>query len=200
MANWISLRPQIIPWVSGCPDFVIENSCRSAARRFFTESRALVEKCPVFLRAGCGRREFILPDDYTAIAINNVWYNGVLLSGVESRAAFNDTKGTPRLYSADLNGIDFFPTPEDDKKVTVELVVAPSLTSKGLKDSILNRYAEALSYGAIAEICSMAGHAWFNPEMSQHYRDLFQTEITQARIDIDQGYTGSSSVNMRPLI
>jgi len=188
IVTWDKFYPYVQPYVPGCPEIVIESHLQENAAKFLQRSEVFrfeldkdytaknVPDYPIFLPSS----EVVLQDIHEMILDDRV------ITRVSDKhwnsTKFNDL-GPPSYYSVQNDtDIKFYPTP--DKRYTFRGygVLKTKLTATGVEDWIFETHGRCIGYGAIADLCSVPGKEWSNPDLTSYYRGLFSKEADAAKM------------------
>lgn len=185
--TWDKFYPYMQPYVPGCPEIVMASHLQEASAKFLEKSEIWrfeietdfavknVADYPIFLPSS----EAVLENVFEIVLDNKV------ISRVSDRHLNSTTFTTnscPQYYSIYQDAsIKFYPTP--DKKYTFRGsgVLKTKLTATGVEDWIFESHGRCISYGAIAQLTSVPGKEWSNPELSMYYRQKFAKEADDAK-------------------
>jgi len=187
MATLIDFRSLIIPHVPGCPDFLIEDAVRKAARAYCKDTWVWQdgpdENEPLAADPLEAQTVYQLTneDDASIIAISNVIKNETPMKpGIEYAKAVKDSK---IIFSGPLNATDV---------VEVKRVHRPSATATALPDFLLEDHAEGIANKAIAELLKMAGKPWTDAAKAMYHEGLYLAAVQDANAAALKGGTNAS--------
>lgn len=207
MKLWEAFMPYILPECPGLTEMLAEQQVKQTAREFFTKSRVIVERLdPVILAAG--QRTYDLYSESTkmnVIQVQGVWLNSDrrLVETTLDDLAMRDwhtQQGEPTHYVVEqLGTVSLYKTPQTSGGVlTISAVLAPSMSSLGISDSLFERHAIHIAVGTKAALMAMPGMSWTNPPLSQYYQSLYARDLNETRIDGKRQYgRANQSVKLR---
>ena len=106
------------------------------------------------------------------------------------------TSEYPSYYWFDKNtsklGLSPIPTEVSVEGLLIKVICVPTRTSSVLPD-FLNNYYDAIVFGAKSFAFDQMDMPWANPQLASMHRDLFNTEVNGAKMEL---YTGNT---LRPL-
>ncbi len=188
ITTWDAFYPYIQPYVPGCPEIVIESHLQEAAANFLQRSEIFrfetdidftaknVADYTIFLPSA----EVVLQDLFEVVVDDRV-------VGRVSDKHWDSTRflelGAPTYYSI-LNdtSIKFYPTPDRRYEFSGRGMLKTKLTATGVEDWIFETHGRCIAYGAIADICSVPGKEWSNPELMLYYRGMFSKQADLAKL------------------
>jgi hypothetical protein len=184
---WDKLYPYLQPYVSGCPEIVMEAHLQEAAAKFFERSevwRFEIEKdfavknvadYPIFLPSS----EAVLENIFEMVV------NDRVIPRITDRHLNSTTVSTnscPQYYSIYQDAsVKFYPTPDKKYEFRGSGVLKTKLTATGIEDWIFESHGRCIAYGAISQLASVPGKEWSNPELSVYYRQKFLQEADAAK-------------------
>ncbi|MGB4497893.1 MAG: hypothetical protein WBI40_04275 [Methylococcaceae bacterium] len=117
--------------------------------------------------------------------------------GDDEYTAINDTVGMSFGYAPYYvshiasKEIDLVKTPMSNVPAGLKVRVAlmPSYAAMEVPEILFTRYAEAISYGALGNLCAMAGRPFSNFEMAKQYREDFRHAQDCAKSEAAHGFS-----------
>ncbi|MBY6093858.1 hypothetical protein [Ferrimonas balearica] len=191
MAKYSDLNKLVYPYVTACPDMLIEQALVYSAREFFKQTRLwrkrqmldVIPNCNIYpIQAiNCG-------DAYIE-EIPHVFRTGEgsatpsELCKVSYREDVPQTGNQPSHYTA-IYPDHLFIGPDPDEKTVFELdlVLVPTVNACSFPDELYESYANAIQHGAIAYLKEQTGHPWHDPSGAAHHRQTFVRLMSEARI------------------
>lgn len=189
MKTWEALHPFARPDLPGCPVPLVDRALCDAAREFCTATLAWTEWADPFTADGTTNRfEFDLPtgaelvratrvrvgsdDDYGVLSSRSLppgWQNG-------------ETPHDPQdaLVHIDMLQYLLYPLPPGGTEVVIEMALKPAISSSGVFDSVVDKYAEALASGAKARLMAQPKKAWTDLGTASMHRTLFERAMQLA--------------------
>lgn len=174
----------VAPEVPGAVRATIRNAVLMTARDLCTEADIWIETVPAYVPKKQREAEIDPPDENSELLrINSV-------DGLRPGQYSQPTPSKLRLNSSS----------EDSRRFSVKAACRPALGAKTLP-ACMDRWAEALMYGALYRILKMPGQKWTNLQLAADYRQQYQTEEFEAkRLSSNGHHNGARSVQMRPFV
>jgi hypothetical protein len=167
---WDKFYPYIQPYLPGCPEIVMESHLQESSAKFLERSevwRFEIEKdfavknvaeYPIFLPSN----EAVLENIYEFVL------EGRQLTRITDRHLNStkfETKGAPSSYAIYQDtSVRLYPTPDAKYSFRGWGVLKTKLTATGVEDWIFESHGRCISYGAIAQLSSVTGKEWTNPD------------------------------------
>ena len=196
--NLLDLEQYVTPYVTACPEPLLELALRQAVREFseYTRDYRVVLSVPMLaatatydlaVHAGLPvgaqfeRIERVIGGDHLPITPFSKRGFDIIMPGwqVETGPSINhytmdDSAGLMRVY----------PVPDADINETLSVTVSlkPTLSSTTILDSFANRHAEYFGYGAAGILMKMPGKPWTSPDAGAYYSGLFQERMSKVRV------------------
>lgn len=187
MASLESLLPLVRRHAAGCPDFVIIDALRYAAREFCRDSWFVKRTISVELAAGQAFYD-LAPEsaDEEIIGIDAAEYQGRPLDPADPKAIPQKT-GKPCAFlwlppatlelapypAADATGLD--------DPVSVSVVVQPTATALTYPDAVQREFDHAIADGAVARVCDVEGAAWSSQALVMKHGQKFYISKMNAK-------------------
>lgn len=192
-----------IPELPGAPDSIIINALNDATTRLCRESACWNTWVDVTLVSG--QSDYLLTSPETnsrAFVVRKALFNGREFRPTpeDQLAMINpsmfDQQGTPTTYwMSGVNSISVLPVPSDtDVGRVIKMRVSWTPTSKAstFDSELMERYMDAILYGAKAKLMRQPGQTWSNEKLSAYYEMQATIEVGKARIDQMQDMTVGS--------
>ena len=194
MASFESFMKDVLPYVPGCPDTVVENALRSSSIELCEKAAVYTKELdPISTVAGIYEYEFGQP---TGTKVDKViWgiYDGKDLEAITPRALesrkpkWRDSSntGTPEYFlqqSPDL----FWLVPVPDTSLTNGIILnvslKPSRSSNNIATEIADDYRDGIIFGALYRLLRMPARDWTDPNAARDYAGLFASTVQEAEI------------------
>ena len=198
MASFDSLIRDILPYVPGCPDSLIESNLRSATIEFCEKSRAYVHDLDA-INAVSGVFEYEF-DQPTGTEVHQVlWatYDGHDLDPISPRSLelnfpdWRDRGGTPTVYLQKTpSSFWLVPVANSDKELLMGVALKPTRTSNSISTEFSNTYRDGLMYGAVYRLLRIPAKEWTDPSAAADFFGLFNEQIRLAELKGRGGDTG----------
>lgn len=190
MASFESLVKDVLPYVPGCPDSLIQTNIRSAAIELCEKSKAFTfDLDPITTISGEYEYEFDQPSGTEVHQILWATYDGHDLDPTSPRSLelnypdWRDKTGTPTVYlQKTVNTFWLVPVPNDGKELLVNVALKPTRTTNNIDTEFSNTYRDGIIYGTIFRLLRIPQKEWTDPIASADYFNLFQAEISDAEL------------------
>ena len=190
MASFESLVKDVLPYVPGCPDSLIQTNIRSAAVELCEKSKAFTfDLDPITTISGEYEYEFDQPSGTEVHQILWATYDGNDLDPISPRSLelnypdWRDKTGTPTVYlQKTVNTFWLVPVPNDGKELLVNVALKPTRTTNNIDTEFSNTYRDGIIYGTIFRLLRIPQKEWTDPIASADYFNLFQAEISDAEL------------------
>jgi len=191
MAKFEELHTLVSAYAPNVPDFVAGNAIREAARQFFRKTHSYIVCTPVGLSEG---ENIGVVEPYEAdieiLATLSIELDGEPITVKTALPHYVNQSGKPRYYIGDTKDqVMFYPTADKPYDMVARIAVRPSFTATELDDELVSENEEALRYGALMILKSQVATEWFSPEEISYYKNLFDQQINQKRIDALKRFT-----------
>ena len=198
MASFESLVKDVLPYVPGCPDSLIQTNIRSAAIELCEKSKAFTfDLDPITTISGEYEYECDQPSGTDVHQILWATYDGHDLDPISPRSLelnypdWRDKTGTPTVYlQKTVNTFWLVPVPNDGKELLVNVALKPTRTTNNIDTEFSNTYRDGIIYGTIFRLLRIPQKEWTDPIASADYFNLFQAEIADAELKGRGGDTG----------
>ena len=200
MASYESLIKEILPYVPGCPDPVVQSNLRAATIEFCEKSRAYVQDLdPITSVSGTYEYEFDQPAGTSVHRILWMIYDGEDLDPISPRSLelnypdWRDRSTKPQVYlqkTADT----FWVVPVPNSKITngIQLSVAlkPTRTSNNISTAFSNDYRDGILFGTLYRLLRIPARDWSDPAAAGDYLGLFNEQVAAAALRARSGDLG----------
>lgn len=200
MASFSSLVKEVIPYVPGCPDSLIEQHLRSATIELCEKSKAYVfDLDPITSISGVYEYDFDQPTGTDVYQILWAIYDGEDLDPISPRSLelnypdWRDKSGTPNVFlQKNPNTFWLIPVPGATKSNAIQLSVAlkPTRSSNNIDTTFANDYRDGIIYGTLYRLLRMPAREWSDPAAAGDYLSLFNEEVKQAELRARAGDMG----------
>lgn len=168
------------------PRVIAVHVVRSAVRRFLTESLVWVHR-PHTTIEQMDDRLLMIPRDTFICKIWQIKENPCLTD--------NMTYGFPNVVHLDkLLASD---RSSDDLK-HLEVSLSVTQTSLECPMFVFDRYYDGILSGALASLQAMPGKAWVEPSMVAYHREIYESAINAAKLDVRSGLNRQKPSNTIP--
>jgi hypothetical protein len=200
MASYESLIKEILPYVPGCPDPVVESHLRSATIEFCEKTKAYVQDLdPITSVSGIFEYDFDQPTGTSVHSILWMIYDGEDLDPISPRSLelnypdWRDRSTKPQVYlqkTADT----FWVVPVPNSKITngIQLSVAlkPTRTTSNINTSFSNDYRDGILFGTLYRLLRVPSREWSDPSAASDYLGLFNVQVEAAELRARSGDLG----------
>ena len=198
MASFESLVKDVMPYVPGCSESLIETTLRSATIEFCENSRAYTfDLDPITTVSGIYEYEFDQPTGTDVHQILLATYDGHDLDPISPRSLelnypdWRDRGGTPTVYLQKTSDTFWLvPVPNSNKQLIMSVALKPSRTTNSIDTEFSDNYRDGIVYGAIYRLLRMPAKEWTEPMAAADYFNLFQSEVASAELRGRGGDTG----------
>jgi len=198
MASFDSLIRDILPYVPGCPDSLIESNLRSATIEFCEKSRAYVHDLDAINTvSGVFEYEFDQPTGTEVHQVLWATYDGHDLDPISPRSLelnfpdWRDRGGTPTVYLQKTpSSFWLVPVANSDKELLMGVALKPTRTSNSISTEFSNTYRDGLMYGAVYRLLRIPAKEWTDPSAAADFFGLFNEQIRLAELKGRGGDTG----------
>ena len=191
---WSVFIDLIAPSAKGAPSAAIMDAAREAAVRLCEQARVWGwTSRETDVEPGLSRYVFRFDPAVPArvVGVRNLRLDGTSLPCAQrSDWPYGDpSSGFPERWREEQPGVVvLWPTPRKGGKLVVEADLAPSFDSTVCPEFFIRDYAEAIKWGALADLTNTFGQAWSNPSMSnQVFEKAFRRAVARARIREERG-------------
>lgn len=202
-----SIIPRVTMVVPGVPYPTAELAIRDSAIEFCRETlflRAQVDPCDVT----AGEYEYDLSSDVMSarvVRLFDVWLDGSRLAPLSvfdlgrTESDWTSKTGQPIGYTMiGESKIRLYPIPEAAATLTAYGALAPDRRATSIDDALVDRWLDALVFGALSRVLFAPGQQHNDPAAAQAYRYAFKEQIQLAKIEVAVGQTTKSlTVNPR---
>lgn len=181
--------PYILVDVIGCPNPVVDNALRIAAREFCQTTKAIREwSDPVIAAGGETLLYFDLPNGQELVKVIKANVNDDIdgYEVISYKDLPNDWQAaTPESIGNKVAQLDqetyrVFPTPVAGDVITLQIATKPTATATTVHDDLVDRFADAIAAGTKARLMTSAGMAWSNPALAGVFRNQFDAAMRSA--------------------
>lgn len=198
MASFDSLIRDILPYVPGCPDSLIETNIRSATIELCEKSRAFTfDLDPITTISGTYEYEFDQPSGTEVHQVLWATYDGHDLDPISPRSLelnypdWRDRGGTPTVYLQKTpTSFWLVPVPNSSKELLMNVALKPTRTTNNIDTAFSNTYRDAILYGTVYRLLRIPQKEWTDPITSSDYFGLFNEQIRLAELKGRGGDTG----------
>jgi hypothetical protein len=199
VATWSDLHPDVLPYVPGCPDPVLDQETRQAAIEFFRRTRVWTEWLePIYAAANLREYDLDLPAGSEVVRIEQATRNEspFEIEGfryVSADPAQSPQSGPLTLTTSDRVTVSLSQPVGAADRIQLRVSLAPSRSSTGIADTLFSQHRQALAEGARHRLLRMPGPL-HKPREAEEARLLFERAVAAASVD---GWRGHTNVTPR---
>jgi|TARA_R110001592_G_scaffold141750_1_gene363588 hypothetical protein len=200
VASFESLLRDVLPYVPGCPDSLVQNHIRSATIEFAERSNAYVyDLDPITTVSGVYEYEFDAPSGTEVHNILWMTYDGNDLDPISPRSLelnypdWRDRTSLPNVYLQKTpSAFWLIPVPQTTltNKLLVSVALKPTRTTGNIDTTFSNTYRDGILYGTLHRLLRIPQKGWTDAKSANDYLQLFNQEVTQAELKARGGDLG----------
>lgn len=185
MANLSDLIPLVRERVHNCPDPVIEDAIKWAARDFSRFTHVWTSNSTLTLTAGTNTASITQPagTDILAWRMLMIDEDGqpiVILDRPEWKRVRSDS--LPRFaHISPINTLSFDATPESDTVIRYEIALMPDSGSIGVDDQLVNQWGDTVAAGAKYRLMTQPDRFWADVNAAQIELMEYREGMMQAK-------------------
>lgn len=183
------------PGVPGCPEPILLDAIQSAAIDFCTKTEILTEILELDLVIDqvtypvTPTDARLYPAQLRAVLKNDLPIDPTTAARYASSSE-RKTPGSPTKYYAPAkNQVTFSPIPSAVETLELDVVLRPARDTTEVPDVLLEEWGEVIGAGAQARLLEMPAAAWFNADLSQYKKGLYDQGVATAAAEVAQGNT-----------
>ena len=200
MASFDSLVKEILPYVPGCPDSLVQNHIRSATIDFAERSKAYtLDLDPITTVSGVYEYDFDAPSGTEVHSILWMTYDGKDMDPISPRSLelnypdWRDRTGQPHVY-LQKTPTTFWLTPVPQTTLSNGLLASvalkPTRTTSNIDTTFSNTYRDGIVYGTLYRLLRIPQRSWSDPKAANDYFALYNEEVKQAELKARGGDLG----------
>jgi hypothetical protein len=188
--SYESLLPSILPIVSGCPDTLVENNCRSAVIELCEKASVYqAELDPLTTVGNIYEYDLEPPSGTTVQKILWITHQGKDLEPITSTLLeqrlpkWRAGNGVPEYYvqqGSSLVWLAPIPTTTGVSSTIVRTVLKPTHTSTACDNDVMNDYRDTIINGALFRLLRIPNQAWTDLQIAGVYGQLFNEGVENA--------------------
>lgn len=176
------LFSRILPRAKNCPEPVASAGIRAAAIEFCERTRLWRDSDKITLtEANCN----VIAVPYGAVLheIESARFNGLPLEPVslswldDEIVDWRNKTASAGKWITQTEPDTLAVIPACDGTLDLSLILKPSNEAETLPDFMINAHARALSDGALAEILTIPGQPFYNPDLAMFHSNRFRAEL-----------------------
>jgi hypothetical protein len=202
LASFDSIMRDVLPYVPGCPDSVVENSLRSSSIELCEKAGVYTKELdPISTTAGIYEYEFDQPVGTKVDKIVWAIYDGTDLEAITPRGLegqnpkWRSNTSTPKHFiqqSPDTFWLVPVPDSSLSNAIIMNVSLKPSRTSNNIATEIADDYRDAIVYGSLYRLLRMPARDWTDPAAAADYAGLFRQQVEEASIKARKANIGVS--------
>ena len=185
MATYDSLVKEILPYVPGCPDSLVETNLRSATIELCEKSRAYTfDLDPISTVSGTFEYDFDQPtgtDVHSGNDLDPISPRSLELNFPDWR----NRSAIPRVYLQKTPDTFWLvPVPNSSATDAIQLSVAlkPTRTASSISTDFSTDYRDAILYGALYRLLRIPSRDWTDAPAAADYLGLFTQQVKEAEL------------------
>lgn len=190
MATYSSLVKEILPYVSMCPDTLVESNLRSATIEFCERSKAYIHDMDPFNTvSGVYEYDFDVPVGTEVHQILLMTHDGRDMDPISPRSLelnypdWRDRTGNPHVYLQKSPSLFcIVPVPSGAKQVIASVALKPTRTASNIDTTFSNSYRDGIIYGTLHRLLRMPSREWTDTNAAREYLFQFNQEVQQAEL------------------
>jgi hypothetical protein len=200
MASYESLTREILPYVSGCPDSVVESNLRAAAIEFCEKTKAYTHDVdPITTISGVYEYDFDQPVGTSVHSILWMTHDGDDLDPISPRSLelnypdWRDRSTKPQVYlQKSANTFWVIPIPNSKVVNGLQLSVAlkPTRTTNNISTAFSNDYRDGIIFGTLYRLLRIPSRDWSDATAARDYLALFSDQVATAELRARSGDLG----------
>jgi hypothetical protein len=198
LASFESLVRDVLPYVPGCSESLIETNLRSATIELCEKSKAYTyDLDPITTVSGIYEYEFDQPTGTDVHQVLWATYDGHDLDPISPRSLelnypdWRDRGGTPTVYLQKTPDTFWLvPVPNSNNQLLLNVALRPTRTTNSIDTDFSDTYRDAIVFGTIYRLLRIPAKQWTDPMAAADYFNLFQEQVRLAELKGRGGDTG----------
>lgn len=200
MASFDSLIKEVLPYVPGCPDTLVENHLRSATIDFAERSKAyVVDLDPITTVASVFEYDFDQPSGTEVHQILWMTFDGNDMDPISPRSLelnypdWRDRTGRPHVYLQKTPSTFWLvPVPQTTltNGILASVALKPTRTTNNIDTIFSNSYRDGIIYGTLYRLLRIPQKTWTDVNAANDYFALFNEEVKHAELKARGGDLG----------
>lgn len=105
------------------------------------------------------------------------------------------SSGAPTRYTrTGLTNLTFYSTPDAAYTFTAQMALRPLRDASTIDSEVFTRHRQGIAHGALMTLLAMINKPWTNPSAAAMHGAEYMRAIRNAKIDLEQYYTGESGM------
>jgi hypothetical protein len=181
---WAEFYPHVLPHVIGCPNPVVNQALRDAAREFCLDTKAWQETEDFEADGAINRYYFDVTGQTELVQVVRASVAGKDLDIYGRGKLPADWETEPpcerSLYHLNEEEYLLFPLPSAGQAISVTLAVRPSIAGTGVGDVVFKKHAEAIASGAKYRLLKMPRQDWTDLDQAAICKREFDKGVSDA--------------------
>lgn len=179
--KWSDFSPYVLPYVTGCPEPVMEQHVKLAAIEFFRRTLSYRQVLDPVTTDGTALVPLDAPMQTQIIRIKSVTVGDHDFPLVETARGFELSRTHPGrefAFTQDGSTLVVYPIQPAGIQVIAEAAVAPSVTSTTLDDAQAQQHMQDIAQGAIASIKRVPNQVFSDLAGSPMHQAMFEARVS----------------------
>ena len=179
--KWSDFSPYVLPYVTGCPQPVMDQHVKLAAIDFFRRTLSYRQVLEPVVTEGTALVPLEAPMDTQIIKIKSVTVGDSDFPLVETSHGLELSRTNPGrefAFTQDGRTLVVYPIQPAGIEVIAEVAVAPSITSNTLDDALAQQHMQDIAHGAVASIKRIPGQPFSDLAGSPVHQAMFEARVS----------------------
>lgn len=179
--KWSDFSPYVLPYVTGCPEPVMEQHVKLAAIEFFRRTLSYRQVLDPVTTDGTALVPLDAPMQTQIIKIKSVTVGDHDFPLVETSHGLELSRTHPGrefAFTQDGRTLVVYPIQPAGIQVIAEAAVAPSVTSTTLDDAQAMQHMQDIAHGAVASIKRIPGQPFSDLAGSPVHQAMFEARVS----------------------
>ena len=184
----------VLPYVPGCPDTVVENALRSSSIELCEKAAVYTKELdPISTVSGIYEYEFGQPAGTRVDKIIWAMYDGKDLEAITPRGLAaqrpkwrdGTNNSTPEHFlqiSPEVFWLIPIPDTTNATGILMNVSLKPSRSSNNILTQVADEYRDGIIFGALYRLLRMPARDWSDPQAAADYAGLFRQTVQDAEI------------------
>lgn len=185
--GWEDFVPAVAAFVKDAPIEMIAYHAREAAIEFAKISRVIKRRLHVDLQENVSDYRFDVDDDYTVLAVEDVWLEGKLLP--KSDGHWPHWGGGYTVFDTGHIELPAMPSEDVPQGLIVEVSVVPGRQSKFFDRRMFDLWSKEIASGTIARLMRMPEAPWYATKEWRAFENEFRRGALSAKTVASRQFT-----------
>lgn len=198
--KWSDFSPYVLPYVTGCPQPVMDQHVKLAAIDFFRRTLSHRQVFEPVTTDGTALVLLEAPMETQIIKIKSVTVGGHDFQLVDTTRGMELSRTSPSrefVFTQDGNTVVVHPIQPAGIEVVAEAALAPSITSATLDDSLARQHMQDIAQGAIASLKRVPNQAFSDLAGAPMHQAVFESRVSTIAAKYARGVM-SAKMRSRP--